>query len=139
MSAHNLNSYIIHLPILQVVVCRFCEIGIPPKDPLNHYARHHTTSKEHPIPMEIRHKVAAYMETIDLCDPKEIVPPGMRIPQIKIIEEGWVCKFTDCCKCATSEGSMRTHYYAHQDHIPNDFKNWEETSLQTVFDGQNKK
>ena len=139
MSAHSLDSYIIHLPTLQVVVCRFCGIGVLPKDPLDHYGRHHTSSKEYPIPMEIRHKIAAYMKTLDLCDPKEIIPPERRIPQIKIIEEGWMCKFPDCHKCATTEPSIRTHYYTHRNPIPNGFKNWEETSLQTIFDGQHKK
>jgi hypothetical protein len=89
--------------------------------------------------MKIRHDIAAYMKTLDLGDPKDMIPPETGIRQIKIIEEGWVCNFPGCHKCATSEPSIRTHYYKHRDHVPKDFKDWEETPIQTVFEGYHRK
>ena len=105
----------------------------------DHYESNHTATKAHPVPTEIRHKIRDYMATLDLCDPRKIIPPNRLIPELKIIEKGFVCNFPGCGACRTSEHSMRTHYYTHQKSIPKDFKDWEETSLQTFFDGQNKK
>lgn len=121
------------------MVCRFCEVGIPPKEPLDHFRLNHTAKKERVIPMEIRYKIAKYMKTLDLCDPKEVILPNKRIPELKIIKNGFVCKFPNCAQCTPLEGSMRTHYYSHKRTIPKGFKDWEETSLQTFFDGRNKK
>jgi len=121
------------------MICRFCEICIPPKDPLNHYKRHHTAKKDDPVPMKVRHKIADYMTTLDLCQSQEVIPPDNRVPELKVIKEGFMCNFPGCDGCATSEHSMRTHYYIHQKHIPKDFKNWESTALQTFFDDHHKK
>ena len=65
MSFQDINSYITHLPTLQVVVCRFCEACIPPKDPLRHYEDNHTAKKAYHIPMEIRRKIRDYMATLE--------------------------------------------------------------------------
>ena len=139
MSFQDLNSYVTHLPEFKVILCRFCEGCIPPNDPLRHYELNHTAKKEHPVPMEIRHKVRDYMATLDLCDPSKVISPNRLIPELKIIEKGFVCNFPGCGACRTSEHGMRTHYYTHQKSIPKDFKDWEETSLQTFFDGHHKK
>ena len=45
--------------------------------------------------MEIRHKIVAYMTTLDLCDPRKIIPPNRLIPELKVIEKGYVCNFPD--------------------------------------------
>jgi hypothetical protein len=79
------------------------------------------------------------MATLDLYEPKKVIPPNRLVPQLKIIEEGYVCNFPGCGVCRTSEHGMRMHYYAHKKPIPKDFKDWDETSLQTFFDGRNKK
>lgn len=139
MSYRDVKPYVTHLSALRVVVCRFCEAAIPPKDPLRHYAQNHTAKKDHPVSMEVRHQIENYMATLDLCQPLEVISPNNRVPELKVIEEGFKCNFPGCDGCATSEHSMRTHYYIHQKHIPKGFKNWESTSLQTFFDGHNKK
>jgi hypothetical protein len=79
------------------------------------------------------------MTTLDLCQPSEVTPPNNRVAELKVIKEGFKCNFPGCDTCGISEGSMRTHYYSHQEHIRMDFKNWESTSIQTFFDGQHKK
>ena len=139
MSVQDIESYITHLPILKVIICRPCEVCIPPNDPFRHYKDHHTAKKDYPVPMEVRYKIADYMATLNLCQPQEVVCPHNLVPELKVIEEGFECGFPGCGSCTTSEKSMRTHYYKHQEHIPKDFKNWEPTALQTFFDGQHKK
>lgn len=139
MSVQDIKSYVVHLPTLRVVVCRLCEVCIPPKDPLRHYEDHHTAKKDHPISMKIRRKISDYMATLNLCQPQEVIPPRSLVPELKIINEGFICKFPGCNACATSEQSMRMHYYVHQKHIPKSFKNWESTALQTFFDGHHRK
>lgn len=139
MSFENIKLYITHLPDYRVVACRFCEACIPPKEPLDHYENNHTSSKDYPIPMKIRRRIADYMATLDLCQPDEVIFPNNRVPALKIIKKGYICRFPGCNTCGTSEPSMRTHYYSHQKHIPMKFKNWEPTALQTFFDGKHKK
>jgi Orsellinic acid/F9775 biosynthesis cluster protein D len=135
MSVH---SYITHVPTFRVVVCDFCEVCIPPKDPLRHYEDHHTAKKDHPVPMEMRRKIADYMRTLDLCQSGEVIPHGL-MPELKVIKEGFMCNFQGCDACALTESSMRTHYYTHQKHIPKGFKDWKSTSIQTFFEGHHKK
>ena len=139
MTHQDLEPYIIHLPAFRVVVCRPCKTCVPPKDPISHYKSNHTAKKVHPISTEIRHKIADYMATLDLCEVQEVTPPNIMIPELKVIMEGYVCKFPGCNVCDTTPGSMRQHYYMHKEHIPNDFIDWEPTALQTFFDGRNKK
>ena len=139
MSYQDVKPYVVHLTEFRVMICRFCEVCIPPKDPFEHYKRHHTVKKDHYVPMKARQKIAAYMTTLDLCQPQEIDPPDSRVPELKVIKKEFKCNFQKCGACATSEQSMRQHYYVHQKHIPKEFKNWESTSLQTFFDGQHKK
>jgi len=139
MSYQDVKSYVTHLSTFKVMICHFCEICIPPKDPLDHYKRHHTAKKEHYIPMEARHKIADYMATLDLCQPKEVNSSDSWVPELKVIKEGFRCKFPGCEACGTSDQSMRMHYYIHQKQISKDFKNWESTALQTFFDGPHKK
>jgi hypothetical protein len=138
MSYQDIQSYVTHLSTFQAVLCRFCEVCIPPNDPFRHYKDNHNAKKTHYVPVEMRHKIAGYMETLDLCQPKEINCNSW-VPELKVIKEGFKCKFPECNACAISEQSMRTHYYIHQKHIPITFKNWEQTAIQTFFDGQNKK
>jgi hypothetical protein len=139
MSSQDISSYVTHLPAFKVVICRFCKDCIPPNAPLRHYESNHTATKAHYVPTEIRHKIKDYMATLDLCDPGKIISPNRLIPELQIVEKGFVCNFPDCGACRTSEPGMRTHYYSHQKSIPKDFENWKETSLQTFFNGQNKK
>jgi len=139
MSHQDVKAYVTHLSAFRVVICRFCEIGIPPKDPFEHYKRHHTAKKDQYVSMETRHKIANYMTTLDLCQPKEVNLPDKRIPELKIIKERLKCRFPECDGCTVSEESMRKHYYVHQTSVPKFFKNWESTSLQTFFDEQHKK
>jgi len=139
MSHQEVKNYITYLPEFQVVVCHLCEIGIPPKNPLRHYEQNHTSKKDHPVAMEIRRKVAEYMATLDLLEPAKVISPRQLIPQLKVIKNGFICNFPGCGQCSTSESGMVTHYYTHQKHIPKGFKDWELTSLQTFFEGQNKK
>jgi orsellinic acid/F9775 biosynthesis protein OrsD len=139
MSYQDIKSYVTHLPIFQVMVCRFCEVCIPPKDPFRHYKDNHTVKKNHYVPMAIRCKVAEYMTTLDLCHPQEVRTPDDRVSELKIIKKGFKCNFPGCNVCGVSEPGMRTHYYTHQKHIPIKFKNWEPTALQTFFDGQHRK
>jgi Orsellinic acid/F9775 biosynthesis cluster protein D len=139
MPVQDIKSYITYLSIFQVIVCRFCEICIPPKDPLRHYEDNHTAKKDYPVPMQVRRKIADYMATLDLCQPQEIIPPHVLVPELKVLKEGFVCKFPGCGTCAISESSMRKHYYVHQNSVPKTYKNWESTSLQTFFDGQHRK
>ena len=136
MSFEQLNPSITYLPEFKVVVCRFCETCIPSNDPLRHYELNHTAKKTHYVPMGIRRKIREYMTTIDLCDLSKVISPNRLIPELKIVEKGFVCKFPDCDQCATSKSSMITHYYSHRKHIPKGFENWEETSLQTFFSGR---
>lgn len=138
MSIEGIEPYITHLPIFKVVTCNFCEISVSPNDPLRHYEDHHTANKEHPVPMTIRHQIADYMATLELCQPKTVVSPHTFVPELKV-HQGFVCNFPDCGACASSEPSMRQHYRKHQKSIPKNFKNWEPTSFQTFFDGSNKK
>jgi Orsellinic acid/F9775 biosynthesis cluster protein D len=135
----SIQSYITHLPALRVVVCHFCKACIPPKDPLRHYEDNHTAKKDYPIPMDVRRKIADYMSTLNLCQPQEVIPPHVLVPELKVLEKGFVCKFPGCDACTTSEPSMRKHYYLHQKSIPKSYKNWEPTALQTFFDGQHRK
>ena len=139
MSYQDIKPYVTHLSIFRVVICRFCEICIPPKDSLDHYKRHHTINKNHYVPMEVRHKIVDYMATLDLCQPQEVNCLISHISELKVIKEGFKCNFQGCDVCGISEQSMRTHYYSHQKRIPMNFKNWESTALQTFFDGQHKK
>ena len=129
MSFQEVKNHINHLPEFQVVICRFCEICIPPKDPLRHYERNHTSKKDHPVAMEVRRKIAEYMATLDLCEPHKIISPRQPIPQLKVIKNGWICNFPGCDQCSTSESGMLTHYYIHQKHILKGFKNWESIFL----------
>lgn len=135
----SVQQYVTHLPVFRVVACHFCEACIPPKDPFRHYEDNHTAKKEHPVPMEVRRKIADYMATLNLCQPHEAIPPNTLIPELKVFKEGFICKFPNCGACSTSESSMRKHYYIHQKSVPKSYKNWESTSLQTFFDGQHKK
>jgi len=139
MSSQDISSYITHLPAFKVVVCCFCEGCIPPNAALRHYESNHTATKAHYVPTEIRHKIKDYMETLDLCDPDKVVSPDRLIPQLKIIREGLVCNFPGCGVCRTSGHGMRMHYYTHRKAIPKNFKDWEETSLQTFFEGYHQK
>jgi len=138
MSYRDIKPYVTHLPTSQVMVCRFCESCIPPKDPFEHYKRHHTAKKDHYVSMEARHKIANYMKTFDLCQPQEVKTSDGRMPELKIIKEGFRCKFPGCDACTISEPSMRMHYYIHQKYIIKDFKNWESTAIQTFFEGYHK-
>jgi Orsellinic acid/F9775 biosynthesis cluster protein D len=138
MSYKDIQPYITHLSAFQVVLCHFCKACIPPNDPLWHYKENHNAKKNHYIPVEIWDKIANYMATLDLCQPKEVYSDSW-VPELKVIKEGFRCNFPGCRDCQTSESSMRTHYYTHQECIPKDFKNWESTALQTFFDGQHKK
>lgn len=139
MSYRDVKPYVTHLSAFGVIVCRFCEIGIPPKDPLRHYEKNHTAKKDHPVSMEVRRKIVDYMTTLNLRQPQEVTSPDYRVPELKVIEEGFICNFPECGTCATSEHSMRTHYYSHQKHIPKEFKNWKSTALQTFFEGHHRK
>lgn len=139
MSVQNVKSYISHLPTFRVVVCRFCEVCIPSKDPLRHYEDNHTAKKDHFVPMQVRREIAEYMTTLNLCQPQEVIPPYALVPELRVFRKGFVCKFPECGTCATSEQSMRKHYYVHQKSVPKTYKNWEPTALQTFFDGQHKK
>ena len=139
MSLQEVKNYITYLPEFQVVVCRLCEICIPPKDPLRHYERNHTSKKDHPVAMKVRRKIAEYMATFDLYEPHNVISPRGSVPQLKVIKNGLICNFPGCDQCSTSENDMLTHYYTHQKHIPKGFKDWELTSLQTFFEDQNKK
>lgn len=139
MSVQDITRYVTHIPTLKVVLCRFCKIGIPPNNPLRHYMDHHTASKEHPVSMDIRHKIAEYMATLDLCAPDQVIPPYEQIPELKVIENGWKCNFSDCRVCSISEDVIRKHYSEHQTSIPKGFKDWEQTAIQTIFDGSHKK
>jgi len=139
MSYQDIKAYITHLSTFRVVICRFCEVCIPPGDPLRHYKDNHTVKKNHSVPMKIRHKIANYMTTLDLCQLKEVIFPDKRVPELKVIKDGFKCRFPECDNCAVSEESMRKHYYVHQKSVPKFFKNWESTSLQTFFDGHHKK
>jgi Orsellinic acid/F9775 biosynthesis cluster protein D len=139
MSHQEVKNYITYLPEFQVVVCRFCEIGIPPKNPLRHYEQNHTSKKDHPVAMEIRRKVAEYMTTLDLLEPDKVISPRQSVPHLKTIEHGFICNFPGCDQCSTSESSMLTHYYTHQKHIPKGFKDWKSTSIQTFFEGHHRK
>jgi hypothetical protein len=135
MSAQHLESYI----TFQVIVCRSCESCVPPKDPVRHYEDNHTVKNNHPVSPKVRHEIADYMATLDLCQPKEVIHPHYLVPELKVIKDGLICNFPNCGSCRTSEESMRTHYYSHQKHIPKDFKDWESTAVQTFFDGHHKK
>ena len=139
MSLQEVKDYINYLPEFQVVVCHLCEIGIPPKNPLRHYEQNHTSKKDHPVAMEIHRKIAEYMATLNLCEPHKVICPRQLVPGLKVIKDGLICNFPGCGQCSTSESGMVTHYYTHQKHIPKGFKDWELTSLQTFFEGQNKK
>jgi hypothetical protein len=139
MSYHDVKPYVTYLSIFQVAVCRFCEVCLSPKDPLEHYKRHHTAKSDHPVPTKVRNRIADYMTTLNLRPPQEVIAPRGLIPELKIIKEGFKCNFPGCGSCATSEHSMRTHYYIHQKHIPKNFKDWESTAIQTFFDGHHKK
>jgi Orsellinic acid/F9775 biosynthesis cluster protein D len=138
-SVQDIKSYITHLPTLRVVICRFCKICIPPKDPLRHYEDNYTAKKDHPVPSEIRRKIVDYIGTLNLCQPQDIIPPHTLIPELKVWKKGFICKFPGCDVCAISESSMRKHYYIHQKSVPKTFKNWESTALQTFFDGYHRK
>jgi Orsellinic acid/F9775 biosynthesis cluster protein D len=139
MTRQDLKPYITHLPASRVVVCNPCGACIPPNKPIDHYKGNHTAKKAHPISTEVRQKLADYMGMLDLCDPDKVIPPYARVPELKIIPDGYVCKYPGCHDCGTTPGSMRQHYYVHQDHVPIDFVGWESTALQTFFDGRNKK
>jgi hypothetical protein len=139
MSSEQLSTYITHLPEFKVVVCRFCKWCIIPGDPLRHYESNHTAKKAHFVPVKIRHKIRDYMIMLDLCEPDKMISPNRLIPELRIINKGYICSFPDCRACGTSEKSMHTHYYAHQASIPKDFKNWEKTRLQTFFEGSHRK
>ena len=104
-------------------MCRFCEIDISPKDPLRHYENNHTAKKDHFVSMKVRYKIADYMTTLNLCQPHEVIPSDHRVPELKVINEEFICSFPECEACAASEHNMRTHYYSHQKHVPKDFKN----------------
>jgi Orsellinic acid/F9775 biosynthesis cluster protein D len=95
MTEQAIESYVTHLPGFRVVVCRFCEDCIPPKDPLDHYKRNHSSKKPHFVPTAVRHKIMAYMATLDLCDPRDVILPDQLIPELKVINNGFVCKFPD--------------------------------------------
>jgi Orsellinic acid/F9775 biosynthesis cluster protein D len=139
MTRQDLKSYITYLPDYQVIVCNPCGACVPPNKPIDHYRGNHTAKKAHPISTEVRHKIASYMATLDLCDPDKVMHPNVKVPELQVIPEGYVCKYPGCNACGTTPGSMHTHYYAHQDNVPTDFVNWEPTALQTFFEGRNKK
>jgi Orsellinic acid/F9775 biosynthesis cluster protein D len=139
MSGQDITRYITHITTLRIILCRFYETTIPPNDPLRHYELYHTRAKEHPVSMEDRHKVAEYMATLDLCAPDQVKTPSERIPGLKIIEKGWKCNFSECKACSTSELGIRKHYYSHRESIPINFKDWEQTAIQTIFEGKHRK
>jgi hypothetical protein len=68
-----IENYVTHLPEFQVVICQFSTISIPPKDPLRHYERHHTSTKEYPIDITVRRKIAEYMGTLVLLEPDKVI------------------------------------------------------------------
>lgn len=73
--------------------------------------------------MKVRRKIADYMTTLNLYQSQEVVsPPDNRISKLKIIKEGFICKFPGYDVYAMSEHNMRTHYYLDQKHTPKDFK-----------------
>jgi len=82
----DIKSYITHLPILQMMICRFCKICISPKNPLRHYKDNHTAKKDHHVSMEIRRKIADYMATLDLYEPDKVICPRGPVPQLKVIK-----------------------------------------------------
>jgi hypothetical protein len=139
MSMEQLDSYVTYLTEFKVIVCRFCQCGIPPNDPLRHYELNHTAKKGVYISVDIRHQVRDYMSMLDLCEPHKVMIPNRLISELKIISRGFICKFSGCNVCGTSESSMRTHYYTHQKHNPKDFRGWEESRLQTFFEGCHRK
>jgi len=139
MSNQQFRPYVTYLTAFRAVLCRLCEICIPPNDPLRHYKDHHTAKHDHPIPMEIRHQIADYMATLNLCQPTEIIPPRTLVSGLKVFRDGFRCNFSGCKAGATTESSMRKHYYTHRHHIPKEFNDWEPSAVQTLFDGQHKK
>jgi hypothetical protein len=139
MAIEELGSYITYLCEFKVVVCQLCQSCIPPNDPLRHYLLNHTMKKGVYVPVKVRHRVKEYMETLNLCEPDKVIAPNRLIPELRIINEGFVCKFSGCTVCGTSRSSMRTHYYAHEKYVPNNFKDCEETRVQTFFEGHHRK
>jgi hypothetical protein len=139
MSSSDISSYIKYLPEFKVVVCLLCKECVSPNARLRHYEDNHAAKTEYFVEMEVRHRIRDYMATVDLCEPDKVVAPNRFIPELKIIGKGYICKFPQCGACRMSEHSMRTHYYSHKKSVPKDFKDWEETSLQTFFAGRNQK
>ena len=139
MSFQDVKQYVTHLFTFRVMICRFCEVCISPKEPLRHYEYNHTSGKDHSISMNVRRKIADYMATLDLCKSQEVASPVRLISELRVIKEEFKCNFPDCRACGTSEQSMRQHYYSHQKHISKEFKNWESTSLQTFFESHHRK
>jgi hypothetical protein len=135
MTPTSLTKLIEYLPTFKVIVCRFCQVCIPPNAPLRHYRDNHRTNQEHPINTLVRDQIIEYMTTIDLCRPDQVISPQQSIPQLKQPKKGFICKWAGCEVCRTSESGMRTHYYAHIQHIPKEFKNWDITWVQTFFEG----
>ena len=127
MSSQDLRPYITYLSTLKVIVCRFCEGCIPPDTPLRYYKSNYTTKKPHPIPVEIRHRIKEYITTLDLYNPSEVLQLNSLVPELKVIEKGYICNFIRCGACRTSELSMRTHYYFYRKYIPKGFADWKET------------
>jgi len=141
-SEETIDSYVTHLPQFRVMVCLPCEACIPPKEPLRHYEYNHTSTMDFPIEMGVRRQVAEYMATLDLCQPKEVVPPNELVPQLDVIKKGYICNITSCGHCASTEDSMRTHCRnVHKISVPKSetHPDWRRTSLQTFFKGTHKK
>jgi hypothetical protein len=127
-------SYITFLPTFGIVVCRTCKVGIPPKDPLRHYELNHTFNKQHPVPMNIRRKIAEYMATLTLVNPANILSPNTRVPELKLIN-GFHCKVEDCGQCGTTTLGMQKHALVHGKPSELGRNNWEAVKLQTFFEG----
>jgi len=97
MSNQDVKAYVTRLSAFQVVMCRFCETCISLKDLFQHYKRHHTAKKDHYVSMKVRHTIADYMAELNLRQPQDVVLSHGMIPELKIVKEGFICKFPDCC------------------------------------------
>ena len=91
----SLNQYIVHLMDYKVVICRLCQIGIPPDNSQAHYNCHHTDSKKFPISLEIRQQIVQHMSTLSLVAPTDVEITGNYIPELGV-QWGWRCKYKDC-------------------------------------------
>lgn len=125
-------SQIFHyLPEYRVVICTSCRYAVPPRAIDRHLKEIHGTDHS------LRPKFVKFVESLDLCEPGDVIPPteeNFPIPELPVLR-GLRCIFGNCGYLCMTEKRMKSHLTSVQHPHLNTEQAWVPVSIQTFFHG----